>query len=55
MIGQHSPPKVPIGTGRRDQRWLAPAVCLVLAAITFAVFGQTLTHEFVDYDDNDYA
>ena len=23
--------------------------------MTFAVFGQTLTHEFVDYDDNEYV
>jgi protein O-mannosyl-transferase len=31
------------------------AVCLVLAVFTFAVFGQTLTHEFVNYDDNEYV
>jgi tetratricopeptide (TPR) repeat protein len=30
-------------------------LCLALAAITFAVFGQTLTHEFVDFDDNAYV
>ena len=30
-------------------------ICLVLAAITFAVFGQTLRHEFVNYDDDDYV
>jgi protein O-mannosyl-transferase len=55
MIGQQSSPKVPVGAGRREQRWRVPAVCLVLAAITFAVFGQTLTHEFVDFDDNHYV
>ena len=55
MIGQPSPLKVPVGAGRWEQRWRVPAVCLVLAAITFAVFGQTLTHEFVDYDDDDYV
>ena len=27
----------------------------MLAAITFAVFGQTLTHEFIYYDDDDYV
>jgi tetratricopeptide (TPR) repeat protein len=27
----------------------------VLAAITFAVFGQTLRHEFVDFDDDEYV
>ena len=30
---------------------LVPVVCLALAAITFVVFGQTITHEFVAYDD----
>jgi Flp pilus assembly protein TadD len=55
MTGQQSPLKVPVGAGRRDQRWRAPAVCLVLAAITFAVFGQTLTHEFINFDDNNYV
>jgi protein O-mannosyl-transferase len=35
--------------------WAAPAVCVVLAAITFAVFGQTLRHGFIDFDDNDYV
>ena len=34
---------------------LVPGVCIFLAAITFAVFGQTLGHEFVNYDDNMYV
>ena len=55
MTGQESPPKAPIGAGRRDQRWRASAVCLALAAITFAVFGQTLAHGFVNYDDDEYV
>ena len=55
MTGQPSPLKVPVGAGRWEQRWQAPAICLVLAAITFAVFGQTLTHEFIVYDDDDYV
>ena len=37
------------------QQWQAPAVCLFLAAITFAVFGQTLGHEFVNFDDDVYV
>jgi len=37
------------------KRWRVPAVCLALAAITLAVFGQTLRHEFIAYDDNDYV
>ena len=35
--------------------WRAPAVCLLLAAITFAVFGQTVHHEFIDLDDGAYV
>ena len=30
-------------------------VCLLLAAIVWIVFGQTLRHEFVNYDDNEYV
>src|ERR1035441_9504649 len=37
------------------QRWRVAGLCLVLAAITFAVFGQTLHHEFVGFDDNEYV
>src|SRR5271170_5463338 len=55
MIGQQSSLEVPISAGHREQRWRVRAVCLVLAAITFAVFGQTLTHEFVNYDDGRYV
>ena len=31
------------------------AICLALVAITFAVFGQTLGHDFVNYDDPVYV
>ena len=33
-------------------RWWVLGVCVFLAAITFAVFGQTLGYDFVNYDDN---
>ncbi|MGD0413491.1 MAG: tetratricopeptide repeat protein, partial [Verrucomicrobiota bacterium] len=36
-------------------RWTVPGVCIFLAAITFAVFGQTVHHEFVNYDDSVYV
>ncbi len=36
----------------KDSRWLVPGVCVFLAAIVWVVFGQTLHHEFVNYDDN---
>lgn len=37
-----------------DRRWVL-GVCIALAAITWLVFGQTLRHEFINYDDNDYV
>jgi tetratricopeptide (TPR) repeat protein len=52
---QQSRLEVPAGAGRWVQHWRVPAVCLVLAAITFAVFGQTLRHEFIGFDDNEYV
>ncbi|MGP8198766.1 MAG: tetratricopeptide repeat protein [Limisphaerales bacterium] len=55
MIRQQSTQKVPVNAGRREQRWRTPAVCLVLATITFAVFGQTAGFGFVNYDDDKYV
>jgi tetratricopeptide (TPR) repeat protein len=55
MTGQQSSPQVPVGAGRWNQRWRLAAVCLVLAAITFAVFGQTAGFEFINYDDSQYV
>ena len=42
-------------TTGKAQRWRVAGLCVGLAAITFAVFGQTLHHEFVDFDDNEYV
>ena len=36
-------------------RWLTFAVCVFLALAVWAVFGQTLHHEFVNYDDARYV
>ena len=55
MISQQSPPPVPAGAFWRKDRWQAAAVCVALAAMTFAVFGQTLTCDFVCLDDNNYV
>jgi len=38
-----------------NKRWVIPGVCIFLAVITLAVFGQTLRDEFVNYDDNLYV
>src|SRR3712207_1254963 len=40
---------------RSDQRWRVLAICVGLAAMTWFVFGQTLRHDFVNYDDGEYV
>jgi tetratricopeptide (TPR) repeat protein len=35
--------------------WKSLGVCLFLVAITWLVFGQTLRHEFVNFDDDTYV
>ncbi len=36
-------------------RWRRAVICLVLAAITLAVFGQTAWHQFINFDDDEYV
>lgn len=36
-------------------RWAAFGICAALAMMTWLVYGQTLKHEFVNYDDNHYV
>jgi tetratricopeptide (TPR) repeat protein len=35
--------------------WVTAGVCICLAALTWAVFGQTLRYDFVNYDDPRYV
>jgi protein O-mannosyl-transferase len=39
----------------RRERWKVAGVCVVLAALVWVVFGQTLSHGFVNYDDDKYV
>ena len=39
------------GPGSPTGRWLAVAVCVLLALAVWVVFGQTRHHGFVNYDD----
>src|SRR5215216_886261 len=56
---KHSPRVGAARTGVRDRRAKSQViyvlVCFGLVAITWAVFGQTLTHDFVNFDDNVYV
>jgi tetratricopeptide (TPR) repeat protein len=38
-----------------NRRWLAVGVCICLAVLTWVVFGQTLRHDFINYDDPRYV
>ena len=39
----------------RNDRLIASAICILLAGIVWIAFGQTLHHEFVNYDDGPYV
>jgi Flp pilus assembly protein TadD len=44
-----------LGLSKGASRWITPGICIFLAAITWLVFGQTLRHDFVNYDDGSYV
>src|ERR1700730_16615496 len=44
-----------LGLSKGALRWIVTGICIFLAAITWLVFGQTLGHDFVDYDDPSYV
>ena len=37
----------------KNERWKVVGICVILAALVWAVFGQTLRHEFVNFDDGE--
>ena len=39
----------------QSERIKSGIVCIFLATIVWIVFGQTLRHEFINYDDNEYV
>jgi len=39
----------------RSLRWKTVCICIALAALTWAIFGQTLRYDFVNYDDPSYV
>jgi tetratricopeptide (TPR) repeat protein len=45
----------PINSLKLNRRWLASGICICLALLTWAVFGQTLWYDFVNYDDPRYV
>ena len=48
-------PKVPAQASPRNDRLITIAVCIFLTAIIWIVFGQTLGHDFINFDDDHYV
>jgi len=48
-------PTIPSATGGLNDRRMVLGVCIFLAVIVWVVFGQTLHHEFVNFDDDYYV
>ena len=54
-VRQQSPPNASLSPDGWNRHCQVAAVCLVLAAMTFAVFGQTAGFGFVNFDDDLYV
>src|SRR5207248_62637 len=48
-------PTAPAQANARNDRRITITVCVFLTAIIWIVFGQTLTHDFVNFDDDRYV
>jgi Flp pilus assembly protein TadD len=48
-------PTVPAQDSPRNDHRITIAVCIFLTAIIWIVFGQTLSHDFVNFDDDRYV
>jgi len=46
---------IPLRAAGLNDRWMVTGVCIFLATIVWAVFGQTMHDEFVNYDDGVYV
>src|SRR5437763_6415727 len=48
-------PKAPAQASPRNDRLISFAICIFLSAIIWIVFGQTLRHDFINFDDPRYV
>jgi tetratricopeptide (TPR) repeat protein len=53
--GMHRIRNAQLAPPRTNRFWLTMGICICLAAVTWLVFGQTLWHDFVNYDDPRYV
>jgi protein O-mannosyl-transferase len=44
-----------IAQSKSSRHWIHLSVCICLAVLTLLVFGQTLWHDFINYDDPHYV
>lgn len=49
-----APPLIP-GNAEKKQRFMFLLLCVLLAALTVAVYGQVASHQFINFDDPDYV
>jgi tetratricopeptide (TPR) repeat protein len=45
----------PVTYRKTGSHWLTVTLCICLVALTWAVFGQTIRHDFINYDDPRYV
>jgi protein O-mannosyl-transferase len=55
MTHMHAVGSRSIAPPKTNRRWLTIGACIFLAVLTWIVFGQTLGHDFVNYDDPKYV
>ncbi len=53
--GMHRISAAQLNPPRTNRRWWTIGICIALAALSWLVFGQTLWHDFVNYDDPRYV
>jgi protein O-mannosyl-transferase len=53
--GMHRLRAQSISQPKVNRWWLTIGICIALASLTWLVFGQTLWHDFVNYDDPRYV
>jgi protein O-mannosyl-transferase len=53
--GMHRIRNAQLALPRTNRSWLIIGVCLFLAVLTWAVFGRTFWHDFINYDDPRYV
>jgi protein O-mannosyl-transferase len=53
--GMHRIRNSQLAAPRTNRSWQIIGICIALAALSWLVFGQTLWHDFVNYDDPRYV